>query len=257
MPTPGLEWIRNGLFHPSSPPQPQRQPLHSLYHHQPQPQPQQSQQQLAVASPASSPAASPVMGRIAGNRLRTLSSASSSASDAENDEGAGMTSTTSSSSVVVGVDSSEHSAKALSHAFANAHPGDTVHVCYCYSPLQDYVCSEFCKTHDEIEEQNYARRQQSIFSNFMKSHNFDEQRPDGVKVETHIVAGDPRDKLPELAQSCQAKGIVVCTPEPSPLASLLGSASSDIARNSRWPVTLVPSAGSLTSTIANLLSPRA
>lgn len=129
----------------------------------------------------------------------------------------------------------------------------------------------------------------------MKTHNFD-KAPEGVRLETHIVAGDPRDKvgqqrallcggaadggwllvptldlercdlcaslhlhliklipllsppfdlfpnnqLPELAETCRARGIVVGTPSPSLLGSLLGSVSTDLARHSTRPVTLVP-----------------
>lgn len=133
MPTPGLDWIVNGLFHPSSKGQ---QPVSS-------PPPLEQRHERAAASSPTPLSSSPPAGLAStppdhtiGNRRRTLSNTSTDSEEPEEAALVASAPTSYSNAVVVGVDSSQHSADAVSHALANAQPGDTVHVCYCYSPLQ-------------------------------------------------------------------------------------------------------------------------
>ncbi len=66
-------------------------------------------------------------------------------------------------------------------------------------------------------------------------------RREGFEVETHLVKGDPVEKILERARQCQARLIVVGAHGKGFLArALAGSVSESVARGAPCPVVVVP-----------------
>eukprot|EP00730_Choanoeca_flexa_P017520 TRINITY_DN8451_c0_g1_i2.p1 TRINITY_DN8451_c0_g1~~TRINITY_DN8451_c0_g1_i2.p1 ORF type:complete len:154 (+),score=6.90 TRINITY_DN8451_c0_g1_i2:140-601(+) len=138
-------------------------------------------------------------------------------------------------SIVVGVDASDVSANALAFASKAATPNDTLHVTYCYTPLQDFVGPEFSKAPTETQHAAWREQEEARFSRFMNEHKL----PD-VKVETHLVPGDPRQVLQDVAKETGSDQIVVGTHGRGILGrTLLGSVSTYLTQHSETPVTVV------------------
>ncbi|EDQ90503.1 uncharacterized protein MONBRDRAFT_24350 [Monosiga brevicollis MX1] len=139
--------------------------------------------------------------------------------------------------VLVGVDASETSANAFNFASKQCRPGDVMHVCYAYAPLMDFVGPEFSKAPTEAQHQAWREQEEQRFQKFMESL----PKPDGVKVESHIMAGDARQVLTDMASTKSADQVVVGTHGRGFLGrAIMGSVSSYLTHHSPVPVTVVP-----------------
>eukprot|EP00045_Choanoeca_perplexa_P010878 m.112932 g.112932 ORF g.112932 m.112932 type:complete len:154 (+) comp15427_c2_seq1:40-501(+) len=138
-------------------------------------------------------------------------------------------------SIVVGVDASDISVNALQFAAQSANQDDTLHVTYCYTPLQDFVGPEFSKAPTEAQHTAWREQEELRFNRFMADN-----KPENIKVETHLMAGDPRQLLQDVAKEKQADQIVVGTHGRGILGrTLLGSVSTYLTQHSETPVTVV------------------
>ncbi|EGD78292.1 hypothetical protein PTSG_12877 [Salpingoeca rosetta] len=138
---------------------------------------------------------------------------------------------------VVGMDTSEASQNALRHTLSKAREGDTVHVLYCFTPLMDFVGPEFVKSPSPEQHEQWRLKEQSNFENAIKQ--VDLTSP--AKVETSMLAGDPRSKLLEYAKRTNANEVVVGSHGKGFFSrNVLGSVSSYLSHHSDIPLTIVP-----------------
>eukprot|EP00043_Microstomoeca_roanoka_P009445 m.89595 g.89595 ORF g.89595 m.89595 type:complete len:159 (-) comp14587_c1_seq1:104-580(-) len=138
---------------------------------------------------------------------------------------------------IVGMDTSDASKNALQHALNKAKEGDTVHVVYCYTPLMDFVGPEFVKSPSPEQHEQWRQKELGAFEHCLKQVDL---KSDG-KIETTVVAGDPRAKLLEFAEQQKADEIVVGSHGKNFLSrAMLGSVSSYLSHHAQIPLTIVP-----------------
>eukprot|EP00049_Salpingoeca_infusionum_P000550 m.40805 g.40805 ORF g.40805 m.40805 type:complete len:154 (+) comp10467_c0_seq3:325-786(+) len=143
------------------------------------------------------------------------------------------------SSFVVGVDTSEASANALSYTEKVAAPGDTVHVAYCYVPLTEYVGPEFVHAPSEEQTEAWKNKEQRVFHDFINNHSISKSTT--LNIERHMLPGDARQELPRLAQLTSATSIIIGSHGKGVLQrALLGSVSAYLSQHCTLPVTIVP-----------------
>eukprot|EP00051_Salpingoeca_urceolata_P026113 m.476129 g.476129 ORF g.476129 m.476129 type:complete len:154 (+) comp20443_c0_seq1:921-1382(+) len=144
---------------------------------------------------------------------------------------------------VIGVDASEDSRKAIDWTVDRLCSGDdSLHVVYCYQPLENYVGPDFVHAPSEEQQTQWAAAERKRFDECVAASKLaSSKRP----FTPHFIAGDPRDQILEVADKLSPTGVVVGSHGKGLFKQfLLGSVSSHLLHHSKHPVIVLPRAAS-------------
>eukprot|EP00052_Salpingoeca_macrocollata_P033617 m.8993 g.8993 ORF g.8993 m.8993 type:complete len:197 (+) comp5350_c0_seq1:383-973(+) len=140
--------------------------------------------------------------------------------------------------ILVCADNSPASFDALNWATTNMYQADDVlHLVHCYKPLQPAVGPHYAYVPSEAEQNSWKEEQKKILLDFIakaKEANAD------VKIEAHLVAGDPRDEIVLLGEKINAAAIVVGSRGHGAIKrAFLGSVSTHLSHHSPRPLVII------------------
>eukprot|EP00055_Hartaetosiga_balthica_P018619 m.134934 g.134934 ORF g.134934 m.134934 type:complete len:200 (+) comp9780_c0_seq1:3-602(+) len=142
--------------------------------------------------------------------------------------------------IIVGIDGSKFGDAAIDWAIENlVRENDTLHLVYSYVPLMEYVdvedgivFSPTQKEQDKLKDHATGVVHHSIVRALGEEPH--------VKIEQHILTGDPRMCINDLAERLEASTVVVgCRGRGAVSRALLGSVSTWLSHHCKRPVVIV------------------
>ncbi len=131
--------------------------------------------------------------------------------------------------ILVGVDGSPNSAKAIDWAISFAHSGDTVILLSAWSPIVVPAEMATAYTFDDTGARNVLEAESKRVSQIAASR--------GVSLAQHFENNDPRNAL--LSTSCDMI-VVGSRGHGGVMGLLLGSVADYVSRHAKVPVVIVP-----------------
>lgn len=130
--------------------------------------------------------------------------------------------------LVVGYDGSDASRAALAYAASKAGSGGVVVVVHAYGPPADWLGKpEYQRVLDV-----HRGRGEALLESI--------PLPSGVEHETELIAGDPAEKIVDVARVRDADEIVIGSHGYGRLRSVLGSVSHQVLHTADRPVVVIP-----------------